>query len=183
MELTHIESRRHRLIREGKWMEHLRQKDALRITNVVRSHYMQIIRDYDDLEYLGNITIGTPPQYFQIVLDTGSSNLWIPSASCTSLSCTVHNQFNETASSTYANNGTSWYIGYLDGSGADGVLGTDIVRLDPADGILGLGFTSLAINHVSPPLINAIQQKLLQEPIFTVWMEHRVCYIILLLLT
>ncbi|VDN43471.1 unnamed protein product [Gongylonema pulchrum] len=121
MELTHIESRRHRLIREGKWMEHLRQKDALRITNV--------IRDYDDLEYLGNITIGTPPQYFQIVLDTGSSNLWIPSASCTSLSCTVHNQLNETASSTYANNGTSWHIGYLDGSGADGVLGTDIVRV------------------------------------------------------
>lgn len=45
---------------------------------------------------------------------------------------------------------------------------------DPADGILGLGFTSLAVDYVPPPLVTAIQENLLPEPIFTVWMEHRV---------
>ncbi|PIO71664.1 eukaryotic aspartyl protease [Teladorsagia circumcincta] len=46
-------------------------------------------------------------------------------------------------------------------------------RSDPTDGILGLAFTSLAENNVVPPLINAIRQNLLDEPIFTVWMAHR----------
>ncbi|VDK29017.1 unnamed protein product [Anisakis simplex] len=44
----------------------------------------------------------------------------------------------------------------------------------PADGILGLAFTDLADHHVVPPVINAIQQNLLDKPIFTVWMKHRV---------
>jgi len=43
---------------------------------------------------------------------------------------------------------------------------------DPTDGILGLAFTSLAVDNVVPPLINAISQNLLDQPVFTVWLEH-----------
>lgn len=45
---------------------------------------------------------------------------------------------------------------------------------DPLDGILGLGFTYYADNFVPPPVMNAIAQGLLDEPIFTVWLQTKV---------
>lgn len=40
------------------------------------------------------------------------------------------------------------------------------------DGVLGLAFSSLAIDGVTPPLINAINQNLLDQPIFTVYLAE-----------
>lgn len=204
--LQQIESRRVRLIKEGKWGEHFRMKEALRLElikkqgPISRDSLGQPVNDYDDMEYLGNITIGTPPtQLFTVVLDTGSSNLWIPDSSCTTESCVKHHRFNSSLSSTYVKDGRKWRVGYGDGSNANGFLGKDSITFggpgaaqlsvpnqifgqaiqmggferDPADGILGLAFTYLADDYVTPPVINAIQQKILDKPIFTVWMKHR----------
>jgi len=45
---------------------------------------------------------------------------------------------------------------------------------EPLDGILGLAFQSLATPSTSvPPLINAINQNLLDAPLFTVWLAYK----------
>lgn len=108
--------------------------------------------------YVGNISIGTPPQQFSVVFDTGSSDLWVPSIYCKSKACgecpprppcaaptpllgprqahrhasplsaVTHRSFNPSHSSTFHDWGKSITLEY--GSGEmSGFLGHDTVRV------------------------------------------------------
>eukprot|EP00746_Dinoflagellata_sp_MGD_P017033 gnl/MRDRNA2_/MRDRNA2_138838_c0_seq1.p1 gnl/MRDRNA2_/MRDRNA2_138838_c0~~gnl/MRDRNA2_/MRDRNA2_138838_c0_seq1.p1 ORF type:complete len:472 (-),score=84.61 gnl/MRDRNA2_/MRDRNA2_138838_c0_seq1:212-1627(-) len=80
-------------------------KNALRSVSLI---------DFLDSEYFGVVEIGTPPQKFQVIYDTGSDRLWVPSTTCRK--CKKFPRFDSSKSSTFVKNGTSFVNVY--GSGA-----------------------------------------------------------------
>jgi len=152
--------------------------------------------DGDEL-WVANISIGTPPQSFRVVMDTGSSNLWIPSAQCIQLTgdgCIGKQQYSSTKSSTYKPDtcqilfipyGTGFMLGYLSndtvGVGSINVKNQEFGEavwmaeffLDvPIDGILGLGFPEISSDGVTPVFDNMISQKLLAKNQFSVYLSN-----------
>ena len=61
-------------------------------------------------------------------MDTGSSNLWVPSKSCTSIACFLHSKYDSSASNTYKKNGTKFEIQYGSGS-MEGFVSNDLLTI------------------------------------------------------
>ncbi|XP_032496057.1 pregnancy-associated glycoprotein 2-like [Phocoena sinus] len=149
------------------------------------------LRNYLDVAYVGNISIGTPPQQFKVVFDTGSADLWVPSTYCDSRPCYTHNVFNPHVSTTFRLSGMPVDLTY--GSGRMvGFLGYDTVRIGklvdvvqpfalskaqyglehaPFDGILGLGYRSLAIQGTIPVFDNLKRRGVISQAVFAFYLS------------
>ncbi|CAI0625952.1 unnamed protein product, partial [Linum tenue] len=155
------------------------------------------LKNYLDAQYYGEIGVGTPPQKFTVIFDTGSSNLWVPSAKCYfSVSCFLHAKYKSSQSSTYQKNGKSAEIQYGTGAIA-GFFSVDHVKVgklvvkdqdfieatrEPGvtflmakfDGILGLGFREISVGDAVPVWDNMMKQGLIKEPVFSFWLNRHV---------
>jgi hypothetical protein len=82
----------------------------------------------DRLAYFSPIQIGSEGDTFLVVMDTGSSDLWVPAANCKSSACLVHKTLGSQDSTTLQATQTPWTIQYGSGA-ASGVLVADSVRI------------------------------------------------------
>merc|ERR1711871_789489 len=132
-----------------------------------------VITDYSDAQYYGHGTIGTPPQTFKVIFDTGSSNLWVPSSKTSIIHWNpLHAKYDSSKSSTYVKNGSSFSIQYGSGS-LTGFVSEDTVlvgnvsvpsqlfceatdepglsfKIGKMDGIMGMAWQRIAVNGIKP---------------------------------
>ncbi|KAI9486131.1 MAG: aspartic peptidase domain-containing protein [Benjaminiella poitrasii] len=78
-------------------------------------------------QYLIEVGIGTPPQYFAVTLDTGSADLWVPSTECPASSCPFY-RYDTSKSSTFKSLNKPFNIQYGIGS-VNGTYATDTVTV------------------------------------------------------
>uniref|UniRef100_A0A3Q3X973 renin n=1 Tax=Mola mola TaxID=94237 RepID=A0A3Q3X973_MOLML len=151
-----------------------------------------LLTNYLDTQYYGEISIGSPAQMFNVVFDTGSANLWVPSQSCSpfSTACFTHNRYDSSKSRTHIENGTGFSIQYASGN-VRGFLSEDVVVVGGIpvvqvfaeasslsampfifakfDGVLGMGYPNVAIDGITPVFDRIMSQQILKEEVFSVY--------------
>lgn len=159
---------------------------------IVEDHYHIPLSNYYDSQFYGTIQIGTPPQHFDVIFDTTTSNLWVPSVSCKSLACSYHNKYRN-SSKSYVEDGGPFSIHYGTGVvkghfsrdhvtiGGLTVLEQDFGEATKVfgalfqeasfDGIFGLAFDNIASGDATPPFYNLMTDNLLHKPIFSLWLN------------
>ncbi|KAL6243274.1 hypothetical protein RBB50_009826 [Rhinocladiella similis] len=134
-----------------------------------RSGTVQQDLDNEQSLYYANITLGTPQQPLRLHIDTGSSDLWVNTASsrfCSSGQDPCEGgTYDFSSSSTYKLVNNQFNISYVDGSGASGDYVTDTLHFggvaitdfqfgigevsSSEQGVLGIGYASneVAVNR------------------------------------
>ncbi|GFO36816.1 cathepsin d [Plakobranchus ocellatus] len=148
--------------------------------------------------HYGTIAIGTPGQEFNVVFDTCTSPMWVPTSLGHLLKTNIYNphphrKYNNDSSTTYKKKKELFYINYS-GSTIDGYWGQDTVKLGDftvanqtfgealsvpdifdnryIDGVVGLGFRDISKGEQPNVFDNMVSQGLVQAPVFSIYLKR-----------
>lgn len=175
---------------------------ALSEKYLLRSGQLPIARmtNFDNELWVGNVQVATPLQpspsgAYAVVLDSGSSNFWIPSAACNDTGCASKQKYDATISTTaHAVSKNPFLIPYGTGFSAGTFVADDVTLAGmhitnvtfgqadvvaaffadtPIDGILGLAFEDISVGHEKPVFDYAWERGLLARREFSVYMSDK----------
>ncbi|XP_024869558.1 lysosomal aspartic protease-like [Temnothorax curvispinosus] len=160
--------------------------------------------NWRNFQYCATIEIGTPPQKFTVLFDTGSSDLWVPSKNCnvSQPACLNHNKYDHTKSTTYISNISQNDAFYLNDYKKHGrmlqSLSIDVIIIaglkvssyqtfgvahnfstsfwDSAqcDGVLGMGYPALSRFNNPSVFRNMINREMVSQQIFSFYLNRNV---------
>ncbi|EIN09402.1 acid protease [Punctularia strigosozonata HHB-11173 SS5] len=144
-----------------------------------------LVNQNADSSYYGTIAVGTPATSYNVILDTGSSDLWLADSNCF-LGCESIATFDTTSSSTFRNLSTTFDITYGSGRAA-GSLAQDTIQMagfsvsdqifavcdevssgllnKPASGLMGLAWQTIASSGATPFWQQLAANSLWDEPV------------------
>merc|ERR1712072_9653 len=149
------------------------------------------LKNFMDAQWYGPVTMGTPAQNFQVLFDTGSSNLWVPSSSVNFYGW-MKNKCRSGNSSTYVKNGDEIVIQYgsgnisgffskdtlnIAGVNVTGVDFGEVTKLSAQfatskfDGILGMGWKAISVKGYDT-VFDKVQQQKLVDPSFSFYLTN-----------
>ncbi|MCO5576521.1 hypothetical protein L7F22_030332 [Adiantum nelumboides] len=117
-ELRHVSLKKKPVDEDTLKAAKLLLKDRVHLRGSHTDHHLYAeqgveLKNYLDAQYYGEIGIGTSPKKFTVVVDTGSSNLWVLSFRCRlSVSCCLHPIFKPSKSSSYKEDGKECNLQY-----------------------------------------------------------------------
>lgn len=151
------------------------------------------LSNYYDSQFFGIVHLGTPPQPFDVIFDTATANLWVPSRRCKSAACEGKAMYNASQSSSFYEDGATFSVHY--GTAVvQGVISKDtlnvgginvpeqdfgeaakvfgsVFREARFDGVFGLAFDNIAAGGMLSPLSNLMADKALYRPMFSLWLN------------
>ncbi|CAD8045069.1 unnamed protein product [Paramecium primaurelia] len=146
------------------------------------------IHDIHQVEYRVQMQFGSMKQQMELIIDTGSSDLWVPSIDAKGFLNYVK-RYDYKASQTCIKTDSRYQIFYDDGP-ISGTLAWDQVwmhnikfnqsfllienasgNIASSGGILGLGFHSIAANPYPSILESLYQQKLISKKYFSLYLK------------
>ncbi|KAF9164280.1 hypothetical protein DFQ26_001625 [Actinomortierella ambigua] len=147
------------------------------------------LESHNDTTWSLSLSIGTPPVSFNVIVDTGSSDLFIPGANCST--CGGHKLYYPQNSTSAVQLDRRFGIEFGDNSKVGGIAFSETVTIGdfvvknqtigvaaqfsadmtpdqfPTDGLLGLGFESFSTLDASPVFQTLVAQRQLDEPVFS----------------
>ena len=151
------------------------------------------IKNYRNVQYYGNIYVGSMKEKHTVIFDTGSNILWLPAKDC--IGCKSNtNTYNFSSSSTYksfnSSNNITYAIGYVEGIESEDFVGlspglkkVDAVKLNfllvteerdlntLSDGVMGLG-VNLEGSVQNSFVMSLYTNNIITKPKFTVFLDN-----------
>ncbi|KAH8878248.1 Lysosomal aspartic protease [Schistosoma japonicum] len=153
--------------------------------------------NYRNLQYYGEVSVGTPPQRLRVLFDTGSTDTWFASRRCWffDIFCWLFSFYDRTKSSTYRPDGSTFEVRYLD-SNYSGIWSVDTVRInsliiqnqafaemtnifnadyftDKYDGIIGMSCRRISTYGNIPMFPNILANGVNMEPVFSFYLNRK----------